>query len=84
MDRKTPTPTEHGCSQWSLTTLQNELQTKPNGVPGVKLTTIRTVLHDAGFTWQQDRSWVDTGKVLRKRKAGQVEVSDPDAGAKKT
>lgn len=84
MARKSPTPKEQGCSQWSLTTLQKALHTDPNGVPGIKLTTIRTILHDAGFTWQQDRSWVDTGKVLRKRKAGLVEVSDPDAGAKKT
>jgi len=82
--RRTPTPERDGCSAWSLSTLQTALNTQPDGVPGIKITTIRIILRDAGFTWQKNRSWVDTGKVLRKRKAGLVEVSDPDAGAKKT
>ena len=31
-----------------------------------------------------DRTWCETGKIKRKRKAGVVEVVDPDATAKKT
>jgi hypothetical protein len=42
------------------------------------------VLHDAGFSWQKDRSWCATGAVVRKRKAGAVTVTDPDAAPKKS
>ena len=41
------------------------------------------VLHDAGITWQKDRSWCQTGMAIRKRKRGEVKVHDPDASAKK-
>ena len=47
----------------------------------------KTILHalwDAGFTWQQGRTWCHTGTVVRKRKAGPVEVTDPDAAPKKS
>jgi hypothetical protein len=46
--------------------------------------TIWQTLHQAGWSWQKDRSWCDTGKVKRKRKNGVVEVTDPDALPKKT
>jgi hypothetical protein len=36
-----------------------------------------------GLSWQKDRSWCPAGRVLRKRKAGVVEVLDPDAAGKK-
>ncbi len=45
--------------------------------------TLLIVLHEAGWSWQKDRSWCETGKVKRVRKAGIVEVTDPDAEAKK-
>jgi hypothetical protein len=45
--------------------------------------TIWSVLQDAGFTWQKDRSWCETGTAIRKRKSGTVTVRDPDAEAKK-
>jgi len=41
-------------------------------------------LHEAGYTWQADRTWCDTGKAIRVRKSGPVEVTDPDAAGKKT
>jgi hypothetical protein len=41
------------------------------------------VLKEAGWSWQKNRSWCETGKVARKRKAGVVTVIDPDAEAKK-
>jgi hypothetical protein len=41
-------------------------------------------LPEAGSSWQEDRTWCDTGKALRVPKSGTVEVSDPDASAKKT
>ena len=62
----------------------------PNPAPGtgwpapVSEDTIRTVLLEAGFTWQQARSWCQTGQVVRKRQSGPVTVVDPDAEAKKS
>jgi transposase len=69
---------------WSLTTLQRALRHAPDGLPRVSTATIWTVLHDAGFSWQRDRSWCETGASVRKRKGGTVTVHDPDAVAKKT
>jgi len=42
------------------------------------------VPNDAGYTWQRNRTWCQTGEVKRKRKSGTVTVTDPDAEAKKT
>jgi transposase len=57
---------------------------RQDGLPHISTFTIGCVLHEAGYTWQQDRSWCDTGKVMRVRKSGPVEVTDPDAAGKKT
>jgi hypothetical protein len=46
--------------------------------------TIWQVLHEAGLSWQRDRSWCETGQVLRQRQQGPVMVTDPDAAAKKS
>jgi hypothetical protein len=40
------------------------------------------VLREAGWSWQKDRTWCETGKVKRKRKGEIVQVTDPDATAK--
>ena len=69
---------------WSLTSLRRALRQAPDGLPGVRTDTIWCVLRDAGFTWQRDRSWCQTGAVVRKRKRGPVTVHDPAAEAKKT
>jgi len=45
---------------------------------------ILSVLHEAGWSWQQTRSWCDTGTVLRQRKAGVVTVTDPATDEKKS
>jgi len=45
--------------------------------------TIWKTLKEAGFEWQRDRSWCETGVVERKRKGKVVKVIDPDAAAKK-
>jgi transposase len=73
-----------GTAIWSLTTLQRALRRAPDGLPAVSTRTIWCVLQDAGFSWQQDRSWCQTGQAVRKRKHGSVEVNDPDAVPKKT
>jgi transposase len=81
--RRAPDRRLDGTATWSLTTLQRALRRAPDGLPKVSTYTILCVLHEAGYTWQQDRTWCNTGKAIRVRKSGQVEVSDPDAGAQK-
>ncbi len=81
--RRMPDREADGAAIWSLTTLQRALRRAPDGLPKVSTATIWAVLHDAGWSWQQSRTWCDTGKALRKRKSGLVEVTDPDAESKK-
>jgi transposase len=73
-----------GTATWSLTTLQRALKEAADGLPNVSTYTIWCVLHDANWSWQKDRTWCNTGTVLRKRKEGVVEVTDPEAEGKKT
>lgn len=73
-----------GTATWSLTLLREALRRAPDGLPEVSTYTIWTVLHEAGYSWQRDRSWCRTGDVLRKRKRGAARVQDPDSEAKKS
>ena len=82
--RRPPDPTTDGTAAWSLTTLQRALRQAPDGLPTVSTYTIWQALHAAGLSWQHDRSWCTTGRVLRKRKSGAVEVTDVDAAPKKS
>jgi transposase len=82
--RRAPDREGDGTATWSLSTLQRALRRAPDGLPQVSIYTIWGVLHDAGYTWQKDRSWCETGTAVRKRKAGTVTVHDPDAEAKKS
>jgi hypothetical protein len=60
------------------------LRAAPDGLPNVTTRTIILVLWDAGYSWQENRTWCHTGTVVRQRKAGPVEVTDPDTAPKKT
>ncbi len=82
--RRKPDRERDGTATWSLTTLQRALRQAVVGLPHVSTYTIFVILHDAGFTWQASRTWCETGQVKRKRKAGVVEVTDPDAEPKKS
>lgn len=82
--RRQPIPAQDGAATWSLQLLCRALRRAPDGLPTVSEDTIRTVLLEAGFTWQRSRSWCQTGQVVRKRKSGPVTVCDPDAEAKKS
>ena len=82
--RRPPDREQDGTATWSLTTLQRALRRAPDGLPTISTATILQTLHDAGYTWQESRTWCHTGMVVRKRKAGVVEVTDPDATPKKT
>jgi hypothetical protein len=81
--RRPPDRRLDGTATWSLVTLQRALRRAPDGLAQVSTHTIGCVLHEAGSTWQQDRTWCQTGKALRVRKSGTVEVTDPEACAKK-
>jgi transposase len=71
-----------GTATWSLALLRKALRQAAEGLPHVSTYTIWIVLHEAGYTWQRDRTWCRTGEGLRKRKAGVVRVKDPDHQAK--
>jgi len=81
--RRPPDRERDGTATWSLNTLQRALRRAPDGLTKVSTYTIWAVLHDVGITRQRDRTWCQTGEVIRKRKRGEVKVQDPDASAKK-
>jgi len=81
--RRPPDRERDGTATWSLNILQRALRRGPDGLPRVSTYTIWAVLHDAGITWQRDRTWCETGVAIRKRKRGEVKVHDADASPKK-
>ncbi len=82
--QRQPTPEHDGTATWSLNLLKKALRAAPDGLPTVSTFTIGQVLHEAGYTFQENRTWCPTGTVLRKRKAGIVRVTDPDGVGKKS
>jgi hypothetical protein len=81
--RRAPDRERDGTATWSLTTLQRALRAAPDGLPQVSTKTILHTLWNAGYSWQERRTWCHTGTVVRRRKAGPVEVTDPDTIPKK-
>jgi transposase len=81
--RRPPDREQDGTATWSLSTLQRVLRREP-GLERLSTYTILSVLHDAGLTWQRDRTWCKTGTAQRQRKAGVVVTIDPDTEAKKS
>ena len=82
--QRTPTPEQDGTAPWPLSVRKRVLRQAPDGLPGVSTYTLWDVLHQAGSSYQQTRTWCPTGTALRKRKAGVASVTDPDAGPKKS
>lgn len=80
---RAPDRERDGTATWSLTTLQRTLRQGSEGLPRIGTRTILGVLWGAGYSWQQSRTWCQTGTVMRRRKAGTVMVTDPDATPKK-
>jgi transposase len=78
-----PDRAKDGAVVWSLSLLQRHLREQPEFAK-VSTYTIWRVLHEADWSWQANRSWCHTGHVLRRRKSGVVEVTDPDTEAKKS
>jgi transposase len=81
---RAPAPQTDGTATWSLTTLRRVLRAAPDGLPRVSTFAIWQVLRGAGYTFQRTRTWCPTGSAQRRRKAGVVAVTDPDAAAKKS
>jgi transposase len=82
--QRVPTPEQDGTAAWSLSTLQKALREAADGLPHVSTYTLWQVLRGAGYRPQKGRTWCPTGTVVRKRKAGRVTVTDPDAVPKKS
>jgi hypothetical protein len=81
--RDPPQREQDGTATWSLSLLQKALRQADDGLPRVSTFTIWRILHEAGLSWQNSRTWCETGVGMRKRKHGVVRVSDPDAMANK-
>jgi hypothetical protein len=60
----------------NLKTLERTLRKK--GLPQLGASTIREVLHETGYSFQQTRTWCRTGYAERVRKSGTVTVYDPE------
>jgi transposase len=83
-----PDRAQDGTATWSLTTLQRALRSAADGLPAVSTFTIRQTLHEAGYTWQERRTWCATGTAKRKRKRRDgstevVTVTDPQTTEKR-
>jgi transposase len=81
--RRKPDRQEDGTAIWSIETLKKALRKVDKTLAHVGHETIWDTLHEAGYSWQKDRSWCATGTVLRQRKDGVFEIKDVDTDAKK-
>jgi transposase len=79
--QRPPDREEDGTATWSLKMLERALRKK--GLAHLGASTIREVLHESGYSWQQSRTWVRTGYALRVRKSGTVTTYDPETPEKK-
>ena len=79
--QRPPDRREDGTANWSLSTLQQAL--RKTDLPDIARETIRQVLHEAGYSFQQTRTWCRTGYALRKRKSGSVTTYDEQTSEKK-
>jgi transposase len=79
--QRQPDREQDGTATWSLKTLERALRQK--GLPRLGASTIREVLHEHGYSFQQSRTWCRTGYALRKRKSGTATVYDVETPEKK-
>lgn len=81
--KRKPDPKKDGCATWSLTLLQKSLRNAQDGLPEVSTYTIFQTLKEAGYSWQESRTWCSTGSARRKRKGKIVTVTDPECEEKR-
>jgi transposase len=79
--QREPDHKEDQTGIWSLMTLRRAL--RKTDLPHIGAETIRQVLHDSGYRFQQTRTWCRTGYALRVRKSGTVTVYDQETLEKK-
>ena len=79
--QRPPDRKEDQTATWSLMTLRQALRKKK--LPTIAAETIRSVLHEAGYSYQRTRTWCQTGYALRKRKGGTVTTYDEQPPEKK-
>jgi len=79
--QREPDREQDQTATWSLMTLRGAL--RKQALPQVGASTIREVLHEAGYSYQRTRTWVHTGYALRKRKSGTVTTYDEQTPEKK-
>ena len=77
--KRPPTPDGDGTATRSLSTLREAVRSAPDGLPRVSTYTLWRVLHEAGYSHQNTRTWCPTGSALRRRKAGAAVVTDPES-----
>ena len=81
---RAPDGNEDATGTWSLSLLRRALRSAPDGLPKVSTFTILHTLHEAGYSWQKNRTWCHTGRTLKKGKDGTVYQSeDPYTQEKK-
>src|SRR5438270_12110246 len=78
--RSTPNREQDQSATWSLRLLQRAL--RRHLLPRIGASTIRRVLHKAGYVFGRSRTWCRTGTAVRVRKAGVVTVHDSQAQEK--
>jgi transposase len=78
--QRAPDRRDDATATWSLKTLERALRRE--ALPQVSASTIRAVLHEAGYRFGKTRTWCPTGTAVRKRAGGPVTVQDPTAGGK--
>ncbi len=78
--RSIPNREQDQSATWSLRLLQRAL--RRHLLPRIGASTIRRVLHQAGYAFGRSRTWCRTGTAVRVRKAGVVIVHDPQAQEK--
>jgi transposase len=81
--KRKPDPEKDGGATWSLTLLQKSLRSAQDGLPEVSTYTILQTLHEAGYSWQESRTWCSTGSAQRKRGGKVVTVTDPECEEKR-
>ena len=79
--QRPPDRKEDQTATWSLMTLRQALRKKE--LPTIGAETIRSVLHEVGYSYQLTRTWCRTGYALRKRKGGTVTTYDEQTPEKK-
>src|SRR5260221_1600806 len=72
--QRAPERTTDATATWSLKTLERAL--RQAGLPHLSASTIRAVLHEAGYGYGKTRTWCPTGTALRSGQAGTVLVHD--------